>query len=255
MKVELLKAPDTDLDIANAARVSYDKESDWDWSACKGLECETLTGCSYMGVHRALRPADAGLIRYLMREHHGTPFEMVDFKFRVRVPIGVAREWMRHRIGSYNEVSTRYVKMDDEFYLPAGDALRTQVGKPGHYTFEPLPLSVAALTAQRMSRAYSEAYGAYCALLEQGAAKEVARNVLPLGLYTQFIWKINGRSLMNFLSLRLAPNALLEIRQCAEQVYELVKPVTPVMWEAWEQYRRPGGESFHDCDACDVHAA
>lgn len=229
MRVELLDTMGDDLAIVNAARVSYAKES------------------------LKLGSPERGLIGYLMRNRHGSPFEMVEFKFRVACPIGVAREWFRHRIASYNEVSTRYVELKDEFYIPSPDDMRTRVGPPGHYTFEPMNPGDADLTKGDMQFAYAVAWDQYQKMIQRGVALEVARNVLPLGIYTQFIWKINLRSLLNFLSLRLGTTALLEIRQCAELVRKLSGPIAPNAFRAWDVLNRPSGEDFHDCDACDYH--
>lgn len=230
MKVELLDSMGNDLAVINAARVSLGNES------------------------REMGSRERGLMNYLMREHHGTPFEMVDFKFRVHVPIGVSREWMRHR-DSYNEISTRYVEMEPTFYFPENENVRTQVGKPGHYTFETMNHGDASDALGMMNLAYQTAWKQYTAMLKLGVAKEVARNVLPLGIYTQFIWKVNLRSLLNFLKLRLGPTALLEIRQCAQMVFDLIEPIAPATITAWEAWSRPGGEELHTCDACDYHDA
>lgn len=214
MTVQLIETMGDDLSIVNAARVSYAKTS------------------------TELSDADYGLIGYLARNRHGTPFEMVQFKFRVKVPIGVAREWQRHRIGSFNEVSTRYVEMLPEFYIPPLSAVRTQRGKPGHYemvTVEPVD---AAIIQHSMREAYAAAYTAYQELIAAGVAKELARNVLPLGLYTEFIWSVNLRSVFNFLSLRTHETALLEIRREATNVEGDVKRIVPVAWNAWNENGR-----------------
>lgn len=209
MQVDLLDSMGSDLSIVNAARVSFAKRS------------------TEMGER------EHGLIGFLMRNRHGTPFEMVQFQFRLRVPIGVAREWQRHRIGSFNEESTRYVEMRPDFYVPDADAWRTQVGNPGAYSFEPILPDQALFADLEMNLAYERAYQSYRRLLEIGVARELARNVLPLGLLTEFIWSVNLRSLFNFLSLRTAPNALLEIRLAAEQVEALAEPICPVAFAAW----------------------
>lgn len=223
MNVELLDSMGDDLAIVNAARVSFGKESVW----------------MYDGGMKVLKAGDEGLICYLMRERHGTPFEMVQFKFRIQVPIGVAREWQRHRIGSFNEVSTRYVEMQPDFYHPSTDAIRAQIGKPGHYQMVAIedPFEQQDIL-QQFDMAYSESFAAYQALLERGVAKELARNVLPLGLLTEFIWSVNLRSLFNFLNLRTAPNALLEIRLAAEQVEALAVSIAPVAFAAFNEYGR-----------------
>lgn len=209
MSVELVESMGNDLAIANAARVSYAKHSD------------------------SLSAADKGLIGYLARNRHGTPFEMVQFKFGVKVPIGVAREWQRHRIGSFNEVSTRYVEMQPEFYVPPLDAMRGQVGKPGHYQMVELDSAIADQVREVMEVSYKAAYAAYEALIARGVAKELARNVLPLATMTEFIWSVNLRSLFNFLSLRTQETALLEIRREACAVEELIMPLVPVAHKAW----------------------
>lgn len=244
MSVELLRSMGDDLAIVNAARVSYAKESEWLWrcSVCnRGNRASGtfgLCGCLEGIPIRTLLPADAGLINYLMKNRHGTPFEMVVFTFRVKCPIGVSREWMRHRIGSFNEVSTRYVEMEPDFYVPKEEAIRRQIGKPGHYVMEPFPQDEAHGIDACFQQAYRDAYAMYQNMLSWGVAKELARNVLPLGLMTQFIWTVNLRSLLNFLSLRTHPTALLEIRQEAEEVERLARTVVPVAMTAWGEHGR-----------------
>lgn len=210
MSVELIESMGNDLSIVNAARVSYGSES------------------------TELSDRDRGLIGYLARNRHGTPFEMVVFKFRVKCPIGVSREWQRHRIGSFNEISTRYVEMKPDFYVPDDTSVRKQTGKPGHYQFVAMNADVSRAVQTTMMLAYEQAYAAYEQLLLFGTAKELARNVLPLGLMTEFIWTVNLRSLLNFLSLRTAESALLEIRREACQVERLVRDIVPVAMEAWD---------------------
>src|SRR4029450_1348118 len=146
--------------------------------------------------------SDAGLIRFLMRERHGTPFEHNAFRFHIRAPLFVTREWMRHRFSSFNEFSMRYAKATDEFYVPDADDVRTQVGKPGAYSFEPVDPELAESTREELEAVYAAAYAAYERLVEQGVARELARAVMPVGAYTEFYWTVNARSLMNFVSLR-----------------------------------------------------
>src|SRR4051794_23402575 len=123
-----------DLSVANAARVSFARRK------------------------TELDEADEGLIRFLLRERHGTPFEHNSFRFHVRCPIFVAREWFRHRIGSFNEFSMRYAKASDDFYVPAAEDVRTQVGKPGAYSFEQVSPELAGGTRQGLGAPYKEAY-------------------------------------------------------------------------------------------------
>src|SRR5882757_4051911 len=167
-----------DLSVVNAARVSFGARVD------------------------AMDERNAGLVRFLMRERHGTPFEHNLFRFHIKAPLFVTREWQRHRIGSFNERSGRYSELPDEFYVPAAGDVRTQVGKPGAYTFEPVSDELAEQVRKSVTASYAESYKRYQQLLADGIAKEVARTVLPVGLYTEFYWSLNARSLMNFLSLR-----------------------------------------------------
>ena len=194
----------SDLAVANGARVSFNQAS------------------------QVLADRDEGLIRYLMRDHHGSPFEHGYFRFIVKAPIFVVREHHRHRAGhSYNEWSGRYSKMQAEFYVP--DNVRTQVGKPGAYTFEPVDEETRDAAREEIERQSQEAFAAYERMLELGVAKEVARSVLPLNMYTTYYWSCNPRSLMHFCSLRNSEFAQYEIRryaQAAERFLERHMPVT-----------------------------
>ncbi|WJN63229.1 ThyX-like thymidylate synthase [Streptomyces phage phiScoe45] len=148
------------------------------------------------------RPSE-GLINYLMRDRHGSPFEHGSFTFVIEAPIFVAREFFRHRAGwSYNEESGRYRELRPVFYVPGPGRNLQQVGKPGAYTFEPgTPAQYSSVTASSKD-AYQVAWNAYQNQLQAGVAKEVARNVLPVGIFTSFWATCNPRSLMHFLSLR-----------------------------------------------------
>jgi thymidylate synthase (FAD) len=194
----------SDLAVVNAARVSFNSSSD------------------------ELTERDEGLIRFLMRERHGTPFEHGYFRFIVKAPLFVVREHHRHRSGhSYNEWSGRYSKLEPEFYVP--DFVRTQVGKPGAYSFEPVEPEVRESAREEIRAAAEHAFATYERLLEQGVAKEVARTVLPLALYTKYHWSCNPRSLMHFCSLRNSDQAQFEIREyarAAESFLERLMPVT-----------------------------
>jgi thymidylate synthase (FAD) len=198
-----------DLSVVNAARVSF------------GTRREELDD------------RDRGLIGFLMRERHGTPFEHNALRFHVRCPIFVVREWMRHRISSFNELSGRYTELPAEFYVPAADDVRTQVGKPGSYTFEQVPGDLAEATRATITASYAASYAAYRAMLDDGIAKEVARSVLPVGIYTEFWWTLNARSIMNFLSLRNAEAAQREIRRYAEAIETLWAAQMPLTHAAF----------------------
>ena len=207
--VRLDEAMADDLSVVNGARVSFAKHK---------VEMDD---------------SDAGLIRFLLRERHGTPFEHNAFRFHIRAPIFVAREWFRHRVGSFNEFSMRYARATDDFYLPEPEDVRTQVGKPGAYSFEPVPDEVAETTREELRQVYEAAYAAYEKLVEQGVARELARAALPVGAYTEFYWTVNARALMNFLSLRNAETAQREIRRYAEACERFFAERMPVTYEAF----------------------
>jgi thymidylate synthase (FAD) len=238
MKIDLVDCMGDDLRVVNSARVSYAKES-WFQYWMGGHEAPSwIPHWIKSRLPKSLTNADRGLINYLAKNKHGTPFECVVLTFRVKVPIFVAREWMRHRIASYNEVSTRYHEMEPEFYLPPPEDMRKQVGKPGHYTFEQMTAEEAHDCLTIMEMSYNASHAAYKSLLTRGLAKEVARNVLPLGQYTQFYWTVNLRSLFNFLALRNAPQALREIRYCAQEIELKVRDIVPESMRAWEENGR-----------------
>ena len=207
--VRLDGAMASDLSVVNAARVSFARRKE------------------------AMDESDEGLIRFLMRDRHGTPFEHNAFRFHVRTPLFVAREWFRHRIGSFNEFSMRYARATDEFYVPEPDDVRTQVGKPGSYSFEPVTPELAEETREELRAVYEHAYETYERLVEQGVARELARAVIPVGAYTEFYWTVNARALMNFVSLRAAETAQREIRRYADAVEQLFAVRMPVTHDAF----------------------
>jgi len=134
---------------------------------------------------------------------------------------------------SFNEFSMRYAKATDDFYIPAADDVRSQVGKPGAYTFEPVEAALAEHTREELRRIYDEAFATYNALVEKGVARELARSVLPVGAYTEFYWTVNARSLMNFLSLRNAETAQREIRQYAKACETFLERKMPISYAAF----------------------
>jgi thymidylate synthase (FAD) len=207
--VRLDDAMATDLSVVNAARVSFARRKE------------------------EMDDSDAGLIRFLMRDRHGTPFEHNSFRFHIRAPIFVAREWMRHRIGSFNEFSMRYAKATDDFYIPEPDDVRTQVGKPGAYSFDPVSPDVAETTRDELRAVYEAAFETYERLVELGVARELARCVMPVGAYTEFYWTVNARALMNFVSLRAAETAQREIRRYAQACEQFFAEQMPVTYEAF----------------------
>jgi thymidylate synthase (FAD) len=177
MTVELIDSMGGDASVVRSARVSSGSSSDDD-------------------------SRDVGLINYLMRDRHGSPFEHAVFTFRIEAPIFVFREFMRHRIASYNEESGRYKELAPVFYIPSRDRKLTQKGKPGAYTFEPGTSEQHDNIEADFELVSEHAYYRYKELMEDGVAREVARMVLPLNIYSSMYVTMNARSLMNFLSLR-----------------------------------------------------
>lgn len=198
----------SDLAVINAARVSFNQASD------------------------EMTERDAGLIKFLMRNKHGSPFEHGYFRFLVKAPIFVVREHHRHRAGhSYNEWSGRYSQIEAEHYVP--ENVRTQVGKPGAYTFEPVDEGTREGARREIDANAARAFQTYERLLEQGVAKEVARAVLPLSTYTKYYWSCNPRSLMHFCMLRNSDDAMFEIRQYAAAAERFLSELMPVTHAAF----------------------
>ncbi len=183
------------------------------------------------------RREDRGLIRYLMRHQHTTPFEMVEFKFHVKLPIFVARQWIRHRTANVNEYSGRYSVMEDEFYVPRSGDIKPQstTNRQGREEGEIDPAVRDAFIAF-LNTSNRRLYDEYLKTIDAGVAREIARINLPLSLYTQWYWKIDLHNLFHFLRLRLDPTAQFEIREYALAMAELVKPVVPMAWEAFSDY-------------------
>jgi thymidylate synthase (FAD) len=188
--VELVRSSAHDSDVLFAARVSTQGE--------KTLESDRLEGTETEQDQKRNR----GLINYLMRDRHGSPFEHNSMTFYVQAPIFVFREFMRHRIASYNEESGRYRELNPVFYVPSPQRNLVQVGKPGAYEFLPGTAEQLALVEQQTRDVSQQAFAAYQRMLDAGVAREVARIILPLNIYSSMYVTMNARSLMNFLSLR-----------------------------------------------------
>ncbi|MFD0374688.1 FAD-dependent thymidylate synthase [Streptomyces sp. NPDC127112] len=219
MAVELIDSMGNDDSVARSARVS---------SGTNGDEKQ-----------------NRGLLNMLMRDRHGSPFESVVFQFRIECPIFVAREFFRHRIASYNEVSGRYKILEPTFYVPDPDRPLMQIGKPGAYRFEAGDDVQKAVTLRAHMRAAEVTWDYYETLLASGVARETARNVLPLSLYTSFFVTMNLRGLLNFLSLRWAHEdskvptfPLYEIEQVAKQMDSLARGICPVTFEHFDKHGR-----------------
>jgi thymidylate synthase (FAD) len=200
-----------DAAIVQAARVSY------------GMGTKTVRD-------------DRGLIRYLMRHRHTTPFEMVEFKFLVRLPIYVARQVIRHRTASVNEHSARYSIIADEYDVPGrgGIFLQSKTNRQGRG--DPAPAELDERFRADLDRLCREAYGIYSKALADGVARETARMVLPVAYYTEWYWKINLHNLLHFLSLRLDPHAQAETRLFAAEMAKIARTVCPIAYEAFEEF-------------------
>ena len=176
---------------------------------------------------------DRALIRYLMRHQHSSPFEMVEFKFHVRVPIFVARQWLRHRTASVNEVSARYSVVKDDFFVPS--ELRAQSKTAGQGSSgEVVPADELLRLKQKAS--CDLAFHTYDELVRRGVARELARAHLPQSTFTEFYWKLNLHNLFHFLKLRISPGAQPEIREPAQSILELIRPRVPLACEAFQDY-------------------
>jgi thymidylate synthase (FAD) len=187
---------------------------------------------------------DEGLIRYLMRHWHSTPFEMCEVKLHVKLPVFVARQWIRHRTANVNEYSARYSILDREFYIPAPEHLAAQSTVNNQGRGEVLQGEEAARVLDLLKSDANRAYDHYEAMLsqdgQQGLARELARMNLPANIYTQWYWKIDLHNLFHFLRLRADPHAQYEIRVYAEAIAACVKDWVPLAYGAFEDYRMGG---------------
>ncbi|WP_251858455.1 FAD-dependent thymidylate synthase [Herbiconiux sp. L3-i23] len=230
MTVELVRSSAHDSDVLFAARVSTQGEKTLE-AAQEGVEAD--------------EKRDRGLINYLMRDRHGSPFEHNSMTFYVQAPIFVFREFMRHRIASYNEESGRYRELRPVFYVPSAERRLVQVGKPGAYDFEPGTPEMTALVDDQARAVATHAYESYQAMLDAGVAREVARIVLPLSLYSSMYVTVNARSLMNFVSLRTKREGShfpsfpqREIEMVAEKMENLWAGLMPLTYDAFNKNGR-----------------
>jgi len=180
---------------------------------------------------------DRGLIRYMMNHGHTSPFEMIELKFHLKIPIVVMRQHVRHRTASLNEYSGRYSEMTDEMYLPAPDRMQkqSQTNKQGS-SEEELSNQQKAFVESLMSQSYQTAYKIYEYLLGYGLSRELSRIVLPVANYTELYWKIDLKNFFHYIKLRSDPHAQYEIRVVADAMYDLIKPIFPIACEAFEDY-------------------
>jgi thymidylate synthase (FAD) len=222
--VELVRSSASDSDVLFAARVSTQGEKTLEAAQDENLDTSR----------------SAGLINYLMRDRHGSPFEHNSMTFYVQAPIFVFREFMRHRIASYNEESGRYRELNPVFYIPAPERNLIQVGKPGAYDFVAGTPQQTTLVQEEARRVSTDAFDSYQRMLEAGIAREVARIVLPLNIYSSMYVTMNARSLMNFLSLRTKREGThfpsfpqREIEMAAEKMEDFWAGLMPLTYAAF----------------------
>lgn len=203
-----------DMAIVQAARVSYGQGS-------KGKE------------------QDERLLRYLLRNKHTSPFEMCEIKFHIKTPIFIARQWLRHRTANVNEYSGRYSLMSDDFYLPSLEEMKKQSEDNKQGRGEAFSQEEALKYQNIIKEASLNSLKQYHELINEGEgiAKELARIILPLNVYTEFYWKIDLHNLLHFLELRLHPHAQYEIREYAKAILEVLKEWVPTTYEAFIEYR------------------
>ena len=180
---------------------------------------------------------DRNLIRYLMRNKHTSPFEMVEFKFHIKLPIFVARQWIRHRTANVNEYSGRYSEMIDEFYIPEPNTIKKQSANNKQARADDgFDEQYSNEIIQKMSATQNNVFKEYKEFVDNGMAREIARINLPLSIYTEWYWKIDLHNLLHFLGLRLDKHAQYEIRVYAEIIANILKQIVPHTWEAFEDY-------------------
>jgi thymidylate synthase (FAD) len=212
--VKLVDSMGDDSKIVSAARTSYDKGT------------------------KTVRQ-DAALIDYLLRNFHTSPFEMVEFTFEMQLPMFVARQMIRHRTASVNEVSARYSELEDTYYVPALDRLCTQ-SSDNKQGSSATVVDNPELLQNEIVKCSEEAFATYRQLLDAGLSRELARIVLPVNTYTKWVWKCDLNNLMKFLVLRSDPHAQYEIRVYAEAILELIRPIVPATIEAFEKHMLNG---------------
>jgi len=203
--------PTADVAVVQAARVSY------------GDGTKTVN-------------EDRGLIRYLMRHNHSTPFEMCEFKFHMKMPIFVARQIVRHRMVSLNEVSGRYSILKDEFYFPEVNEISQQSKTNKQGGDQQIESDIAAVFIDKLKIVSDSTYSIYEKYLEDGVSREQARMILPVNLYTEWYWKIDLKNLFHFLALRCDAHAQYETRVFADAILALIQPIVPIAVEAWNDY-------------------
>ena len=209
----LIDVMGTDKDIARSARVSYNNHNSQKTDA-----------------------DDRRLIHYLMKNRHTSPFEMCELKFQVKCPIFIARQWMRHRTWSFNEISGRYTEFDDDFYSPLRSRVKTQSETNKQCSGQDLGEHIQDKVYSIINQTTDDSFEAYKKAIELGCARELSRIVLPLNTYTNFIAKVDLSNLLKFIQLRDHAHAQWEIQEYARALGEVVKDLFPFTWDAFDNY-------------------
>ncbi|WP_341808352.1 FAD-dependent thymidylate synthase [Wolbachia endosymbiont (group E) of Neria commutata] len=216
----------------------------------KGLDHGFIRVIDYMGSDNAIVQAarvsygkgtkqisqDEALIKYLMRHHHTTPFEMCEIKFHVKLPIFIARQWIRHRTANVNEYSARYSILDNEFYIPKPEQVAKQSDNNKQGSGEAFDSDISSEIIDSLTNDSNLVYSHYEKFIEHGLAREIARTNLTLNYYTQFYWKIDLHNLLHFLRLRADKHAQYEIRVYAKIMLDIVKKWVPLAYSAFVEY-------------------
>lgn len=192
--------------------------------------------CEAARIGRASSNPTESLIRYMLRHHHTSPFEFVVFVFHVRLPIFVARQWMRHRAGTFNEWSARYMELPDKYWLPAdgwrGQGKTNRQGSEGTIEYQPRHMVAEGLISEDIAMVE------YRSRIEAGVAREQARSCLPVSMYTEFYWKVDLHNLLHFLYLRTDKHAQKEIRDYADAIEDIIAETCPISVRAWREHRK-----------------
>ena len=202
----------SDSSVVQAARVSY-------------------------GAGTKTQSDDQKLIRYMIRHKHTSPFEMCELKLHIKTPIFVARQWLRHRTANVNEYSARYSILSDKFYYPSASSFMKQSSQNKQGREEHLSEQDYQQLVSQMKQSCENAYSVYQQMLDKGVAREIARMVLPVNIYTEFYWKIDAHNLMHFLRLRCSPNAQEEIRAYASAIEDIFSHWMPITHAAFIDYQ------------------
>ena len=241
---------EAEFTISQTKRVTSEGAEKWLWVEVPVLDHGNIMLVDYMGADVSIEQAarvsygsgtrkvseTEGLIRYLLRHSHTTPFEMIEVKFACRMPMFVARQWIRHRTANVNEYSARYSVVKDTFYVPADEVIQLQSTDNKQGRGQQADDEARTKVREFIVMDARSAYQHYEEMLELGVARELARSNLPVGYYTEWYWKIDLHNLMHFLRLRLDPHAQYEVRVYAEAMAKVVAEAFPIAWQAFVDY-------------------